>query len=59
VISYYTTAAKLLLSIGPQGVGMGRKPQCWLKDGDIVEVGIEGIGSITNNVTFERMKAQL
>ncbi|KAG0638502.1 hypothetical protein HOY80DRAFT_1077983 [Tuber brumale] len=43
----------------PQGVGMGRKPQYWLRDGDIVDVGIEGIGSITNKVMFERMKAHL
>ena len=34
----------------PPGVGMGRKPQLWLKDGDMVEVGLEGIGTCTNRV---------
>lgn len=36
----------------PQGVGMGRKPPLWLKDGDIVEVGLEGVGSCVNSVRF-------
>lgn len=29
----------------PSGVGMGRKPQVWLKDGDVVEVGLEDVGT--------------
>jgi 2-keto-4-pentenoate hydratase/2-oxohepta-3-ene-1,7-dioic acid hydratase in catechol pathway len=37
----------------PQGVGMGRKPQpVWLKDGDVVEVSLEGVGTCTNRVEF-------
>lgn len=36
----------------PQGVGMGRKPQVWLKDGDVIEVGLEGVGTCTNRVEF-------
>ena len=31
---------------------MGRKPPLWLKDGDIVEVGLEGVGSCKNRVSF-------
>lgn len=38
----------------PQGVGMGRKPNLWLKDGDNVEVALEGVGSCTNRVVFEK-----
>jgi 2-keto-4-pentenoate hydratase/2-oxohepta-3-ene-1,7-dioic acid hydratase in catechol pathway len=34
----------------PSGVGLGLEPQVWLKDGDVMEAGIEGIGSITNTV---------
>lgn len=34
----------------PSGVGLGLDPQIWLKDGDVVEAGIEGIGSIRNTV---------
>jgi 2-keto-4-pentenoate hydratase/2-oxohepta-3-ene-1,7-dioic acid hydratase in catechol pathway len=34
----------------PSGVGLGLDPQIWLKDGDVVEAGIEGIGHIVNTV---------
>jgi len=34
----------------PAGVGMGRKPQVWLKDGDVMEAEIEGIGILRNTV---------
>ncbi|MBL1436064.1 MAG: fumarylacetoacetate hydrolase family protein [Rhodobacteraceae bacterium] len=35
-----------LISTGtPSGVGMGQKPQRWLRDGDILELGIDGLGS--------------
>ncbi|KAF4122643.1 2-keto-4-pentenoate hydratase/2-oxohepta-3-ene-1,7-dioic acid hydratase (catechol pathway), partial [Geosmithia morbida] len=35
----------LIFTGTPSGVGMGRKPQLWLKDGDVVEVGLEGVGT--------------
>jgi 2-keto-4-pentenoate hydratase/2-oxohepta-3-ene-1,7-dioic acid hydratase in catechol pathway len=34
----------------PEGVGMGRTPQEWLQDGDVVETEIEGIGTMRNVV---------
>jgi 2-keto-4-pentenoate hydratase/2-oxohepta-3-ene-1,7-dioic acid hydratase in catechol pathway len=34
----------------PFGVGMGFKPPIYLKAGDVLKTGIEGIGEITNNV---------
>ena len=35
-----------IISTGtPPGVGMGRKPQVFLKAGDVVELGIEGLGT--------------
>jgi len=34
----------------PAGVGAGREPQEWLKDGDVVEASVEGIGTIVNTV---------
>ena len=43
----------------PQGVGMGRSPQLWLKDGDVVEVGLEGVGTCTNKVEFTQAKSKL
>src|ERR1700761_3030342 len=29
----------------PPGVGMGKKPQIWLKEGDVMELGIDKLGS--------------
>jgi 2-keto-4-pentenoate hydratase/2-oxohepta-3-ene-1,7-dioic acid hydratase in catechol pathway len=35
-----------IISTGtPPGVGMGMKPQVWLKPGDVVELGVEGLGT--------------
>ena len=34
----------------PPGVGMGRSPKLWLKDGDIMSIHIEKIGTLTNSV---------
>jgi 2-keto-4-pentenoate hydratase/2-oxohepta-3-ene-1,7-dioic acid hydratase in catechol pathway len=34
----------------PQGVGMGRTPQEFLHDGDLIETEIEGIGTLRNKV---------
>lgn len=31
---------------------MGRNPQVWLKNGDVVEVELEGVGTCTNKVEF-------
>ena len=37
----------------PSGVGVGRKPQVFLKPGDVVEVEVEGIGTLRNAVIKE------
>ena len=34
----------------PPGVGFARKPPVFLKDGDVVEVEIEGLGVLRNPV---------
>ncbi|KAI9755132.1 MAG: hypothetical protein M4579_004398 [Chaenotheca gracillima] len=49
----------LIFTGTPQGVGTGRTPPLWLKDGDIVEVGLEGAGTIVNKVDFEQNKPKL
>ena len=36
----------------PEGVGLGRTPPEYLKDGDLVETEIEGIGVMRNRVTL-------
>jgi 2,4-diketo-3-deoxy-L-fuconate hydrolase len=38
----------------PPGVGMGMQPQLWLKAGDVMEVGIEGLGSQRQTVVPAR-----
>ena len=40
-----------LISTGtPAGVGLGMNPQVYLKPGDVVELGIDGLGSSKQNV---------
>ena len=40
-----------LISTGtPPGVGMGKKPQVWLKEGDVIALGIDGLGQQRQNV---------
>ncbi|CAB5513009.1 fumarylacetoacetate hydrolase family protein [Achromobacter anxifer] len=40
-----------LISTGtPPGVGLGQKPPVYLKDGDVVRLGIEGLGEQTQRV---------
>jgi len=45
----------IIMSGTPSGVGMGRTPQLWLKEGDTVTVEIEGIGALTNPVVKEKV----
>jgi 2-keto-4-pentenoate hydratase/2-oxohepta-3-ene-1,7-dioic acid hydratase in catechol pathway len=47
----FTIEAGDIIATGtPAGVGAGRTPQEWLKDGDVMEASIEGIGTIVNTV---------
>jgi 2-keto-4-pentenoate hydratase/2-oxohepta-3-ene-1,7-dioic acid hydratase in catechol pathway len=43
----------VILTGTPQGVGMARKPPCFLRPGDTVTVEIERIGQLTNPVELE------
>lgn len=43
-------AGTVILTGTPEGVGMGRTPQRWLREGDKVEVEVEGIGTLSNPV---------
>lgn len=38
----------------PAGVGAARKPPLWMKPGDVVDVTIEGIGTLSNPVAAEQ-----
>jgi 2-keto-4-pentenoate hydratase/2-oxohepta-3-ene-1,7-dioic acid hydratase in catechol pathway len=37
----------------PSGVGHARKPQVWMKQGDVCEIEIEGIGVLRNPIADE------
>lgn len=37
----------------PGGVGFARKPPVWLRPGDVIEVTVEGVGTIRNRVVAE------
>jgi acylpyruvate hydrolase len=43
----------IVLTGTPSGVGSGHKPRLYLKDGDVYEVSIEGIGSLRNRFVAE------
>ncbi|EMF14057.1 fumarylacetoacetate hydrolase family protein [Sphaerulina musiva SO2202] len=46
-------AGTLIMTGTPGGVGLGFKPQKFLKDGDEVVVDIEGIGKVVTTMQFE------
>lgn len=54
-LSQGTTLEKgtVILTGTPAGVAMGMKPPKYLKDGDVVEVRIEQLGSVKNKMAFE------
>lgn len=55
LISFLSTdrtlpAGTVILTGTPEGVGYARTPPLWLKAGDVIQVDIEGIGSLSNPV---------
>jgi 2-keto-4-pentenoate hydratase/2-oxohepta-3-ene-1,7-dioic acid hydratase in catechol pathway len=55
LIAYLSTVftlepGDLIFTGTPPGVGMSRKPPVWLKPGDVVEVEIDGLGTLRNPV---------
>jgi 2-keto-4-pentenoate hydratase/2-oxohepta-3-ene-1,7-dioic acid hydratase in catechol pathway len=59
--STFTTlqAGDVIATGTPGGVGLGHQPPLWLVAGDIVEVTVEGIGTIRNKVVDEEPKEVL
>jgi 2-keto-4-pentenoate hydratase/2-oxohepta-3-ene-1,7-dioic acid hydratase in catechol pathway len=47
----------IILTGTPHGVGMARTPPRWLQAGDVVDVEIEGIGTLSNPVVEETAPA--
>ena len=50
-------AGDVLVMGTPAGVGAARKPPIWMKPGDVVDVTIEGIGTLSNPIVAEVEKA--
>ncbi|WP_149086579.1 fumarylacetoacetate hydrolase family protein [Pseudomonas prosekii] len=48
---YHFEPGDVLLTGTPAGVGVGRQPQKFMADGDVVEVEIDGIGRLRNYIT--------
>ena len=46
-------AGTVILTGTPSGVGDARKPPIYLKNGDVVEITIDGVGTLTNKVAEE------
>ncbi|KAF2433298.1 hypothetical protein EJ08DRAFT_647359 [Tothia fuscella] len=49
----------LIFTGTPQGVAMGQKSPNWLKEGDVVEVSLEGVGTCVNKVEYEKQRSKL
>jgi 2-keto-4-pentenoate hydratase/2-oxohepta-3-ene-1,7-dioic acid hydratase in catechol pathway len=47
-------AGDIIATGTPEGVGMGRTPPEYLKDGDVVETEVEGVGVLRNRITTYR-----
>lgn len=59
IISFLSMGSRLLpgtviLTGTPFGVAEGRKPQPWLKPGDVVAVEVEGIGRLENTIVADK-----
>jgi 2-keto-4-pentenoate hydratase/2-oxohepta-3-ene-1,7-dioic acid hydratase in catechol pathway len=57
-IEYFSSFTRLrpgdVIATGtPGGVGFARKPPVWLQPGDVIEVTVEGVGTIRNHVVAE------
>ena len=37
----------------PGGVGFARQPPVWMRPGDVIEISVEGVGTIRNRVVAE------
>ena len=46
-------AGDLLVTGTPAGVGLARKPPLWMKPGDVCEVEVEGLGTLSNPIEDE------
>lgn len=47
-------AGTVIITGTPSGIGNGKSPKVWLKDGDVVRCWIShGIGSLINEIKYE------
>ena len=48
-------AGDVIVTGTPAGVGFARKPPLWMKPGDVCEIEIEGIGTLSNPIVDEQV----
>jgi len=46
-------AGDVIFTGTPSGVGHARKPPAWMRNGDTIEVEIQGIGTLRNPIADE------
>ncbi|GAA4408957.1 5-carboxymethyl-2-hydroxymuconate isomerase [Advenella faeciporci] len=61
LISFISTFTSLepgdvIVTGTPGGVGLRRNPQVWMKEGDVVEVEVEGVGILKNTIIKETLR---
>lgn len=64
IIAYCSTLLPLdpgdvIVTGTPGGVGMARTPKLFMKAGDVVEVEVDGVGTLTNTVRAETVGAEV
>lgn len=47
-------AGTVIMTGTPSGVGLFMEPKGFVKDGDVVEITVDGIGSLRNRMVFEK-----
>lgn len=52
-VAFELRPGDIIISGTPSGVGLARSPQLWMRAGDVCEVEIEGIGTLSNRVVDE------
>lgn len=51
--AFTLSAGDIIVTGTPAGVGLARKPQLWMKPGDVCEIELEGYGSLRNPIVAE------
>lgn len=48
------TPGDIIIAGTPSSVGMARKPQVWMKAGDVYEIEVDGLAVLRNRIVDEQ-----